>query len=127
MTGAPAIPTSRATGARAVRCCSSAIEAGDTPTRVLVDTGPDMRAQLLAADVGFIDAVIFTHAHADHTHGIDDLRAFWLNTHRLVDTYADEKTQAHLERAFGYCFATTARQRLSADPQAPSRWRRTRR
>ncbi len=79
-------------------------ETGDTPTRVLVDTGPDMRAQLLAANVGSIDAVIFTHAHADHTHGIDDLRAFWINTHRLVDTYADEKTQAHLERAFGYCF-----------------------
>ncbi len=80
-------------------------EAAGTPTRVLIDTGPDMRAQLLAADVDFIDAVIFTHAHADHTHGIDDLRAFWQNTHRLVDTYADEKTQAHLERAFGYCFA----------------------
>ncbi len=80
-------------------------ETGDTPTRVLVDTGPDMRAQLLAAEVDFVDAVIFTHAHADHTHGIDDLRAFWINTHRLVDTYADEKTQAHLERAFGYCFA----------------------
>ncbi len=80
-------------------------EAGDTPTRVLVDTGPDMRDQLLAANVGAIDAVIYTHAHADHTHGIDDLRAFWQNTHALVDTYADEKTQAHLERAFGYCFA----------------------
>ena len=81
-------------------------ETGETPTRVLVDTGPDMRAQLLAAEVDFIDAVIYTHAHADHTHGIDDLRAFWINTHRLVDIYADEKTQAHLERAFGYCFAT---------------------
>ena len=56
-------------------------------------------------DIGSIDAVIFTHAHADHTHGIDDLRAFWINTHQLVDTYADERTQAHLERAFGYCFA----------------------
>ena len=88
--------------------CSLLLErygTGETPTRVLVDAGPDMRAQLLAAQVGFIDAVIFTHAHADHTHGIDDLRAFWINTHRLVDTYADEKTQAHLERAFGYCFA----------------------
>jgi phosphoribosyl 1,2-cyclic phosphate phosphodiesterase len=88
--------------------CSLLLEryaTGDTPTRVLVDTGPDMRAQLLAADVGSIDAVIFTHAHADHTHGIDDLRAFWLSTHKLVETYADEKTQAHLERAFGYCFA----------------------
>ncbi len=89
--------------------CSLLLErfdGGDRPTRVLVDTGPDMRAQLLGAGVDFIDAVIFTHAHADHTHGIDDLRAFWLNTRRLVETYADEKTQAHLERAFGYCFAS---------------------
>ena len=89
--------------------CSLLLErfdGGKTPTRVLVDTGPDMRAQLLAANVGFIDAVIFTHAHADHTHGIDDLRVFALKTGRLVETYADEKTQAHLERAFGYCFST---------------------
>ncbi len=87
--------------------CSLLLErfdGGETPTRVLVDTGPDMRAQLLAADVSFIDAVIYTHAHADHTHGIDDLRAFAQNTRQLVSTYADEKTQAHLERAFGYCF-----------------------
>ena len=63
-------------------------QAGDKPTRVLVDTGPDMRAQLLAADVDFIDAVIYTHAHADHTHGIDDLRVFCLKTQQLVDTYA---------------------------------------
>ena len=81
-------------------------ETGEKPTRVLVDTGPDMRAQLLAANVDFIDAVIFTHAHADHTHGIDDLRVFALKTRKLVETYADEKTQAHLERAFGYCFST---------------------
>ncbi len=81
-------------------------DGGKVPTRVLVDTGPDMRAQLLAAGVDFIDAVIYTHAHADHTHGIDDLRVFALKTRKLVDTYADEKTQAHLERAFGYCFTT---------------------
>jgi phosphoribosyl 1,2-cyclic phosphate phosphodiesterase len=74
-------------------------------TRVLVDTGPDLRQQLLAADVKAIDAVVYTHAHADHVHGIDDLRAFWLNTHRLVEVYADAPTAAHLRRAFGYCFA----------------------
>ncbi len=81
-------------------------ETGDTPTRVLVDTGPDMRTQLLAAQVDFIDAVIYTHSHADHTHGIDDLRAFWLSKRQLVPIYADEKTQAHLEGAFSYCFKT---------------------
>ena len=75
-------------------------------TRVLVDSGPDVRQQLLAADVGAIDAVVYTHSHADHVHGIDDLRAFWLSTHRLVEAYADAPTAAHLKRAFGYCFAT---------------------
>ncbi len=80
-------------------------ENGARPTRVLVDTGPDLRAQMLTANVDFIDAVIYTHAHADHTHGIDDLRAFWHMTERLVDVYADETTIAHLDRAFGYCFA----------------------
>jgi phosphoribosyl 1,2-cyclic phosphate phosphodiesterase len=74
------------------------------PTRILVDTGPDMRAQLLDAKVDHIDAVIYTHAHADHIHGIDDLRAFWLNAKRLVDVYSDAPTKARLDEAFGYCF-----------------------
>ena len=89
--------------------CSILIErhdGGERPTRVLVDTGPDMRAQLLGADVKFIDAVVYTHAHADHLHGIDDLRAFWIETHRLVDVYADEPTWTRLQQAFGYCFAS---------------------
>jgi phosphoribosyl 1,2-cyclic phosphate phosphodiesterase len=74
-------------------------------TRVLVDTGPDVREQLLAAKVGALDGVIYTHSHADHTHGIDDLRAFWQNTKRLVDVYADAITFERLNAAFGYCFA----------------------
>ena len=75
-------------------------------TRVLVDTGPDIRTQLLAAGVNSIDGVVYTHSHADHAHGIDDLRAFWQNTKRLVDIYADEPTHQRLLHAFGYCFAT---------------------
>jgi phosphoribosyl 1,2-cyclic phosphate phosphodiesterase len=81
---------------------------GARPTRVLIDTGPDVRAQLLAANIGAIDGVVYTHAHADHTHGIDELRVFAQNTKRLVDVYADEATAAHLEHAFAYCFATPA-------------------
>jgi phosphoribosyl 1,2-cyclic phosphate phosphodiesterase len=76
------------------------------PTRILVDTGPDIRNQLLAANVGFVDAVIYTHAHADHIHGIDDLRAFWLDTKRLVDVYADAATKERLDQGFRYCFET---------------------
>jgi phosphoribosyl 1,2-cyclic phosphate phosphodiesterase len=75
-------------------------------TRVLVDTGPDIRAQLLAAGVGTLDGVVYTHSHADHTHGIDDLRSIVLNMHRLVNVYGDTATLARLNEAFGYCFQT---------------------
>jgi phosphoribosyl 1,2-cyclic phosphate phosphodiesterase len=73
---------------------------------VLVDTGPDVRTQLLAANVDFLDAVVYTHSHADHLHGIDDLRAFWLRTKQLLDVYADEPTAERMLSGFGYCFAT---------------------
>lgn len=75
-------------------------------TRILVDTSPDMRVQLLAAAVDRIDAVLYTHAHADHLHGIDDLRAFWMKTRRRVDVYADQVTGARIIEAFAYCFRT---------------------
>lgn len=87
--------------------CSLLIErfgASDAPTTVLVDTGPDIRTQLLAANVSHLDAVLYTHAHADHLHGIDDLRAFWLASKKLIDIYADIPTYARLEEAFAYCF-----------------------
>ena len=72
-------------------------------TTVLVDTGPDMREQLLAASVKRLDAVIYTHSHADHLHGIDDLRAFWLNTRRRVQLHADPETRQRIEDGFAYC------------------------
>ena len=75
-------------------------------TRVLVDAGPDLREQMLEADVDWVDAVVFTHAHADHIHGIDDLRAFALNRRRLVNVWADDTTSKRLHEAFGYCFKT---------------------
>ena len=65
-----------------------------------------MREQLLAAGVGRIDGVIYTHAHADHLHGIDDLRAFWLESQRLVDIYADDPTADRIEEGFSYCLKT---------------------
>lgn len=79
---------------------------GPIPTTLLVDTGPDIRNQLLTADVKHIDAVIYTHHHADHIHGIDDLRAAWQNSKKLVDVYADAATIARLDQAFGYCFSS---------------------
>jgi phosphoribosyl 1,2-cyclic phosphate phosphodiesterase len=75
-------------------------------TRVLVDTPPDLREQLLDAEVDWIDGLLYTHDHADHTHGIDDLRALFMKHRRRIDAYLDEPTSASLNRKFGYCFQT---------------------
>ena len=82
------------------------ISDGGGVTTVVIDTGPDFREQMLMAQVTHIDAVIYTHAHADHIHGIDDLRSYWLEKRRLIDIHADAVTLARLHEAFGYCFAT---------------------
>lgn len=73
--------------------------------RVLVDTSPDMREQLLAAGAGRLDAVIWTHDHADHTHGIDDLRQVFHALGRPVTGYAREATLDVLTSRFSYVFA----------------------
>jgi phosphoribosyl 1,2-cyclic phosphate phosphodiesterase len=73
-------------------------------TRVLVDTSPDLREQLLAAEVDWLDGVLMTHEHADHTHGIDDLRPLFVRKRRRVDLYANEPTAAALRARFTYCF-----------------------
>jgi phosphoribosyl 1,2-cyclic phosphate phosphodiesterase len=75
-------------------------------TRVLIDCGPDLREQMLDAGVDWVDGVLVTHAHADHIHGIDDLRAFVLNRRRRVDIYMDAPTAERIGEAFGYCFRT---------------------
>ena len=73
-------------------------------TRVLVDTSPDLREQLLDAEVEWLDGVLMTHEHADHTHGIDDLRALFVRKRRRVDLYANEPTARALRSRFDYCF-----------------------
>ncbi len=75
-------------------------------TTVLVDTTPDLRDQLIGADVRRLDGVIYTHEHADHTHGIDDLRPLAIVMRRRVPVYMDEATGAILHTRFGYCFRT---------------------
>lgn len=90
------------------RRCSLLVEreTRDGTTRVLIDSSPDLRSQLLDAGVGIVDAVIFTHAHADHTHGLDDLRMIVFNTRQRLDVWADEATAADLLRRFRYAFET---------------------
>ena len=73
-------------------------------TRVLIDTSPDMRAQLLDAGVGTLDAVLYTHAHADHVHGIDDLRMIVHNMRKRLQVWADGETADALISRFGYAF-----------------------
>lgn len=92
---------------RRMRCAAMAERVSEHGvTRVVIDTGPDFRAQMLMAGVGGIDAVVYTHAHADHIHGIDDLRSFVLDQRRRMEVHADEATQRRLREAFGYCFET---------------------
>ncbi len=73
-------------------------------TNVLVDTSPDLREQMLSANVQHLDALWFTHDHADHTHGLDDIRPFFLMSRKRLPTYADAPTVRTLESRFAYCF-----------------------
>ena len=88
------------------RRCSLLVERetdGGT-TRVLIDTSPDLRQQLLDAGVGNLNAVLYTHGHADHVHGIDDLRMIVFNQRERLAVWADGPTQERLYSGFGYAF-----------------------
>ncbi|MEO5755374.1 MAG: MBL fold metallo-hydrolase [Mesorhizobium sp.] len=99
----PSNPRNRRTRAAAL---VERITPNGARTTVVIDTGPDFREQMLRADVRRIDAVVYTHPHADHIHGIDDLRGYVLDQRRLIDIHADEPTLLRLREAFGYCFET---------------------
>jgi phosphoribosyl 1,2-cyclic phosphate phosphodiesterase len=90
------------------RRCALLVERydGDKRTVVLVDTGPDVREQIIDAGIVAIDAVLYTHDHADHAHGIDDLRILAYRARSRVKVYFDEATGALLQRRFDYCFKT---------------------
>jgi phosphoribosyl 1,2-cyclic phosphate phosphodiesterase len=80
----------------------------DDDTRVLIDTSPDLRAQALAARIARVDAVLFTHAHADHIFGLDDVRRFNAISHQPVPCYGDGRTLDDLRRIFSYAFKAEA-------------------
>lgn len=106
------------------RRCSILVEraSGAGRTTLLVDTSPDLREQLLDSGIRRLDGVLYTHAHADHTHGIDDLRPLVIAMRARIPVYADALTRSLLTTRFGYCFETP-RKRLPADPR-PARPRR---
>lgn len=79
---------------------------GEKLTRVLIDTSPDLREQLIDAQVQHLDAVFLTHEHADQTHGMDDLRSVVLHNRKRIPTYFNEATATDILTRFGYCFTS---------------------
>ena len=75
-------------------------------TVVVVDTSPDFREQMISADVKHVDAILYTHDHADHTHGIDDVRPIVLNMRKIMPTFMTAETSASLHTKFGYCYVS---------------------
>lgn len=88
------------------RRCSMLVQRFDEggETSVLIDTSPDLRMQLLDAEIGKLDGVVFSHGHADHVHGIDDLRMIVFNMRARLPVWADGATQNDLLSRFGYAF-----------------------
>ncbi len=82
----------------------SSVYIEDQNTKILIDTTPDLREQCLDAKITHIDGVLYTHDHADHTHGIDDLRAISHIMKRRVEAYGNAKTMSVLQRRFDYIF-----------------------
>ena len=71
---------------------------------ILIDTSPDLRQQLLAQKITTIDGVLYTHFHADQTHGINDLRVFYLKRQKKIPVFSDAPTAKYLYKNFSYCF-----------------------
>ena len=99
-------------------------EGGATPHTVLIDTGPDFHAQALRERISRVDAVFYTHPHADHTLGMDDLRPLSFRNPAGIPLYADDATAATLRRVFSYTFRTEDRYptsaRVSIQPLPPA-------
>src|ERR1700710_2277317 len=90
------------------RRCSLLVEqkSESGTTRVVIDTSPDLREQLIDTNVDHIDAVFLTHEHADQTHGIDDLRSVVLHQRRRIPVYLNQSTAKDILPRFSYCFVS---------------------
>ena len=84
--------------------CSAIIKTKDE--NILIDTSPDLRKQLLDNNISKIDRVLYSHMHADQTHGINDLRVFFIKNKKPIPVYADKATSNYLMNSFSYCFST---------------------
>ena len=82
--------------------CSALLQT--TEENILIDTSPDLRNQLLRHKIKKINRVYYSHMHGDQTHGINDLRSFYINSKKQINVYADEITSKYLKHSFSYCF-----------------------
>ena len=82
--------------------CSAILKAKNV--NILIDTSPDLRMQLINNKINSIDKVLYSHMHGDQTHGINDLRAFYIKEKKQIQIYADKYTSRYLKRSFSYCF-----------------------
>jgi phosphoribosyl 1,2-cyclic phosphate phosphodiesterase len=98
----------RSADPRDARSRPSILVETDDGLRLLVDTTPDLRTQALRHDVRRVDAILFTHAHADHVMGLDEVRRYNMLSKAPMPVYADAPTLANLRRTFAYIFESTA-------------------
>ena len=77
---------------------------------ILIDTSPDLRQQLLRHKIKRIDKVIYSHMHGDQTHGINDLRSFYINSKKQINVYADKATSKYLKNSFSYIFKSFSKE-----------------
>ena len=88
--------------------CSALIKTSDE--NILIDASPDLREQLLRHKIKKINKVFFSHMHGDQTHGINDLRSFYINNKKQINTYADRPTSKYLKEAFSYIFESYSKE-----------------
>ena len=88
--------------------CSALIKS--KTENILIDTSPDLRQQLLKHNIKKIDKVFYSHMHADQTHGINDLRTFFINSRKQINVFADYATSKYLKNSFSYCFKSYSKE-----------------
>ena len=88
--------------------CSALIKS--KTENILIDTSPDLRQQLLKHNIKKIDKVFYSHMHADQTHGINDLRSFFINSRKQINVFADYATSKYLKNSFSYCFKSYSKE-----------------
>ena len=88
--------------------CSALIKTSQE--NILIDTSPDLRQQLLRHKINKINKVYYSHMHADQTHGINDLRSFFINSKKQINIFADNTTAKFLKKSFSYCFKSISKE-----------------